>query len=377
MRKPIAVTLTALLVAWLPACETNNPAKPEIVRHAGSAPIVQPALAGEPSSNGEANHPSIVGKSPKIVFDQVEFDFGQADSGDTVEHTYRFRNEGDSTLTIERVQASCGCTGALASVKDVPPGGAGEVMATFRTKGYQGPVTKGISVETNDPQNRMIRLALKGEVVTAVSVEPRSLNFGRINRNERPQPVKLTLKLREGKDLRIQSVSTDASAIVLTRVEELDSGAVYTVGLREKVPVGRLYGNIVIRTSGNKSPEIQVPFYGTVEGNVSVNPQFLSFAAIPPGQEVRRELTLVRTGKSSFTVQEIKPSAKELTTRLEPVKEGEEYRVTVSYHAGAEATGRISEKLVIQVMSTEKEVLEVPVYGSIARQKEQPAQAQP
>ncbi len=60
----------------------------------------------------------------------------------------------------------------MVTTKDVPPGGAGEIKATFKSKGYNGAVKKTVTVETNDPKNRMVRLSLAGKVLAEVAVTP-------------------------------------------------------------------------------------------------------------------------------------------------------------------------------------------------------------
>jgi len=51
-------------------------------------------------------------KAPKIVFKEESHDFGKVPRGPELQYNFKFTNKGNSTLTIERVQTSCGCTGA-------------------------------------------------------------------------------------------------------------------------------------------------------------------------------------------------------------------------------------------------------------------------
>ncbi len=43
---------------------------------------------------------------PKIEFDELTHDWGEASEGDTITHAFRFKNTGDATLKIERVKSS-------------------------------------------------------------------------------------------------------------------------------------------------------------------------------------------------------------------------------------------------------------------------------
>lgn len=262
----------------------------------------------------------------------------------------------------------------MVTTKALPPGGVGEIKATFKSKGYQGKVKKAVTVETNDPDKSRVKLTLAGKVVADVTVEPRRLSLGTVNRNDPPKPVKLKIKLRDGRGLRIKEVKSDRDSLVLRKEEEDEKGAVYTVSLAEKVPIGRLTGKITIRTNSDKSGKVQVPFYATIQGDVKVSPQLLSFSMVTPGKSVTRELTLTRTGEKRFSVDRIKTSADNLTTRIITDKEGEKIRIEITYDPGDRDRGRIDERLTVFMKDGkgEEEILEVPVYGSIYKKKKPP-----
>lgn len=44
--------------------------------------------------------------TPDIEFTALEYDFGEVDQGDTVEHIFKFKNLGDADLVIDRVKSS-------------------------------------------------------------------------------------------------------------------------------------------------------------------------------------------------------------------------------------------------------------------------------
>jgi len=253
----------------------------------------------------------------------------------------------------------------LVTAKEIPPGGVGEIKATFRSKGYNGEVKKSITVETNDPDNARVRLSLSGEVIAEVTVTPRYINFRNVNKDSPPKPFHLEIKVREGKGLKIEEVSADNPYLVLKEEKKTKDGAVYSVSLAEKVPIGRLTGKILIRTNSKKSPKTQVPFYAFVEGRVKVSPQIVSFGVIRPGEPSSRDITLRATGDEPFSVDQVTATTDAITSQILPEEGGKTYRIRVTYNPGARTKGRVSERLTIFVGGKEKEVLEVPVYGTI------------
>jgi len=258
----------------------------------------------------------------------------------------------------------------LVTAKEVPPGGAGEIKATFKTKGFQGPAKKSFTVQTNDPDNKRIKLTLKGKVISEVTVEPRYLNMGTVNKDERPEPVSMTVKLRQGKGLKIKDVKVDSEAVVLTKEKETPEESIYLVSLADKVPLGRLTGRITVKTNSSKAPEVKVPFYAIIQGNIKVNPQLLHLGIVRPGTPLTRHITLSKTGEQGFQVEGVKATSEQITTEIRPEIEGEKYRINVSYDPGSKTKGRISERLTITVKSEEEEeILEIPVYGTIHEKK--------
>jgi hypothetical protein len=47
-----------------------------------------------------------VHSQPRIEFDEISYDWGEASEGDTIIHAFRFKNAGDATLKVDRVKSS-------------------------------------------------------------------------------------------------------------------------------------------------------------------------------------------------------------------------------------------------------------------------------
>jgi hypothetical protein len=103
--------------------------------------------------------------SAKIIFEKTELNFGELESGKVAEMEYKFKNTGDETLIIKNISSSCGCTVTKVDKKEYKPGEEGTIPVKFFSQGYNGEVTKTITVSTNDTENVYTRLTLKGNVV--------------------------------------------------------------------------------------------------------------------------------------------------------------------------------------------------------------------
>ena len=100
--------------------------------------------------------------SAKLLFEEEFHDFGKVPQGPQLEYSFKFTNKGKSPLVIERVQPSCGCTGATIDGKnEYAKGETGEIKITFNTQGREGHQEKQVIIFSNDPDapQKTIRFA--------------------------------------------------------------------------------------------------------------------------------------------------------------------------------------------------------------------------
>ncbi|SDC99996.1 DUF1573 domain-containing protein [Williamwhitmania taraxaci] len=104
--------------------------------------------------NGKQSGPQGMGSvdstiKPKVVFVENFFDFGNIKQGETVSHTFFFKNEGTGNLIILDAIPSCGCTMPRFSKEPVAPGAQGQVEVLFNTEGWDGSQIKQVTLKLN------------------------------------------------------------------------------------------------------------------------------------------------------------------------------------------------------------------------------------
>lgn len=130
----------------------------------------------------------------KVVFEKELHDFGSILETDAqAEYSFRFINEGDTTVQITNVSASCGCTSPSWSSELISPGDTGQVLIRYSTINRPGPFNKSIQVSsTGSIESHM--LYVSGRVIPksksieselrvrygAIGLKHRSLNMGKI-----------------------------------------------------------------------------------------------------------------------------------------------------------------------------------------------------
>jgi uncharacterized cupredoxin-like copper-binding protein len=129
----------------------------------------------------ETGKPAVVPPAPAVpdaykefVLDGTgDYSFGTIDQDQTVEHTFVFKNKSKEMITIDNARASCGCTAAVITEKDVKPGGEGKIQVKFTPpKGTRGEVHKSVSVFLKGESNPHTVLRFSANVKTDLDIQP-------------------------------------------------------------------------------------------------------------------------------------------------------------------------------------------------------------
>ena len=96
-----------------------------------------------------------------ISLKETEYDFGKIPQGKPVTHVFMLTNTGATSLKLDNVQASCGCTTPEWSKDEIPAGATSKITVGYNAAS-DGPFTKFITITYNGTQNKQV--TIKGEV---------------------------------------------------------------------------------------------------------------------------------------------------------------------------------------------------------------------
>lgn len=144
------------------AAPQPEPAKEVKLAPQGAGVAAQPAAPTAPAQ------PAYIQQAKEMAPTSVEWfetqhDFGTITQGETVSHTFRFKNNGTEPLKLTRVKPSCGCTTPEWSREEVAPGEEGFIEVKFNSTGKSGVQSKAVTVTGNfDGTNQILRF--RGEI---------------------------------------------------------------------------------------------------------------------------------------------------------------------------------------------------------------------
>jgi len=230
---------------------------------------------------------------PRLHVPGAVHDFGEAREGETVSHTFRLENQGGGLLRLQRLHSSCGCTVSTPSSMEIRGGDFATVEVKLDLNDRAGPQEQRIQVHSNDPENPVFTLMLKGNAIPRVELEPRVLNFQRVNA-EAPPTGALRIRSTTGDPLRIRELRSQRNQIVAA-LEVLEEDRDYRISITPRVGAegGHFSDTLEIFTDDPKRPSYRAVILWQVSALVSVSPQNLSLLAERNPRPVTRYL-LVR-----------------------------------------------------------------------------------
>lgn len=124
------------------------------------------SIASTAVINEDFSHltPEELANAPKIEFEDTNFDFKTITEGEKIVHEYKFTNKGKTDLIIRKVHASCGCTAVAPPKEAIKPGESSVIKTTFNSRGKLNRQHKTVRIYSNDPENSITTLVIRGEV---------------------------------------------------------------------------------------------------------------------------------------------------------------------------------------------------------------------
>ena len=104
-------------------------------------------------------------KIPVIYFPITTHDFGKIKKGKIDFYIFKFINKGKAVLKIKNIKTSCGCTAAIMSANEIPPGGEGKIKVEFDSTTELGKTRRSIRIISNDPVHPKTYLNIFADVI--------------------------------------------------------------------------------------------------------------------------------------------------------------------------------------------------------------------
>ncbi|MEO8383554.1 MAG: DUF1573 domain-containing protein, partial [Acidobacteriota bacterium] len=110
-------------------------------------------------------------KAPRLTLVEPLKDFGTVPKGEKIDWAFEIKNTGTADLEILAAKPTCGCTVADFD-KLIKPGQSGKISAHVDTTNFAGPISKAVTIESNDPNTPTAQVTISAIVKPYVEAYP-------------------------------------------------------------------------------------------------------------------------------------------------------------------------------------------------------------
>jgi len=213
-----------------------------------------------------------------------DFDFGVMERNGTRSHQFEIKNTGNAPLSLEKGETTCKCTMNKLVDGVLQPGESVKIELEWIAKevGPDMVFVQTADIKTNDPSRKVLRLTIRGDIITTVKVVPSVLVLSSISASEGAEgqvsvysyrtddldfvETKVDPKLKEF----IEAVVEPMSVEELGEDNRARSGKKIKIRLKPGLPVGLLDQTVWLKTNLEDSPLVPVYFQAKVVGDITI-----------------------------------------------------------------------------------------------------------
>ena len=210
--------------------------------------------------------------------------------------------------------------------------------------------SKTATVKSNDPARPNLTLTVSGNAIPFVNVEPEGTIYmhGRYG-----EAVKQTLTITSNEkdlDFKLVGARSNIDDKITYALENGDTPGEYTLEVYKnpRLPTLSTYGSIFLISNSTRFPETTVQVHVMTKGSITVSPSILNFGAVKftdtlgEGTPATKALMVSKTS-GDFKIKDITISNPHFKAVMDPMAEGRQYRVQVTFTPPVRREGRHTE----------------------------------
>lgn len=308
--------------------------------------------------------------NPRAVPIDANTDIGVRPKGEKISHDFLIRNDVNAPLLVTEARPSCGCT-VVDFDKTIASGKTGKVRVVIDTSAFSGPIAKGVTVLTNDPQLPQFQLVLRATVAPTISAKPGYARFVVVQNEGGPSESLQVLSASDGTSFEVTKAETSLAGLKVSYREAAPAERVPNVAgkqwmlrmlLSSDVPAGPLSGSVHVTTTNEQQPALDIPVSGFVRAPLTATPSEAQFGSVQA--PIGKILILHNFSTQPILLTSVESDTKGVDVLLETVEPGREYNLKIALQP-ALAKGPLNCRITVHANSKKVPDLVVPVKGTI------------
>lgn len=331
------------------------------------------------SKKDEAKKEEAAAKAPRLTLVDPVKDFGTVAKGEKLDHTFVIKNTGTADLEIIAARPACGCTVADFD-KIIKPGQTGKVSAHVDTAAFAGPISKGITLETNDATAPTAQVTIAALVKPFVEAYPAGfVRFNMLQGDTEKQTI--TLYSEETEPFEIVKVESTQPWIKVAHAKAEGEAVAQGVGRPgqnqykfdisvggSEARTGAITERVHIVTNSKHQPDYFINVSGVIRPSLRVEPTVVNFGEVAPTDTAATRVIVLRTNNLKtpevFEVKKAESAVTGVTAEFKPTANKGEYEVTLQVAKNAKP-GDVTGDVKIYTTDKNSPVVTIPVRGTI------------
>jgi hypothetical protein len=317
--------------------------------------------------------PAASDAKPKIEMETLTHDFGKIDKTQKVDAIFKFKNTGNAVLEIIDIKTSCGCTSAKPAKRNYDPGESGEVTVSFNPQNFYGPVTKRVSIISNDPENDRIQCTINADIVVDVNAKPRVLFFQNMKRGEvDTREILLSTERLASLEISDLQVNGDFAKVAMERVDDKNVKILVTVdGAKLDKAKKRDFCTVTYKTNSETDKDMKTQVHVSVQDPVEVRPPSIYFFGSKNGVEREVKAMVSTTVDKKVAISDIKitmtPESLTDQFKAEYIQEDEQGKgyIKIKFTPNSEEKVNFKGDLTFKTDVAEQPEVSIPLKGTI------------
>jgi hypothetical protein len=319
-------------------------------------------------------------KAPRLTIIEPVREYGTVPKGEKLDWSFVVKNTGNADLQIIAARPSCGCTVADFD-KVIKPGATGKVTAHVDTTAFSGPISKTVTLETNDPSTPAAQLTIHAIVKPYVEAFPAGfVRFNILQGDAETQSVTIYSEEEEPFEITKVEVPADYIKVTTKKIEDPTMRAAnvgranqnqYKIDITLGGPdakLGPLADKVHIITNSKHQPDYFITVTGVVRPTFRVEPTGVNFGEVTANDASATRTVVLRSNNlkmpETFSVTKAESSVPTVVTNVKPTANKGEYEVTLALAKDAKA-GDIDGSVKIYTNDKVNPVVTVPVKGTV------------
>jgi len=318
-------------------------------------------------------------KAPRLTLVEPLKDFGTVPKGEKIDWSFEIKNTGAADLEILAAKPACGCTVADFD-KVIKPGQTGKVTAHVDTTNFSGPISKAVTLETNDPNTPNAQVTISAVVKPYVESYPAGyVRFNMLQGEVEKQSVTIyteedepfeVLKVEAPQDwIKVETKKLDGADVVpgVGRKGANQYKLDVTVGGPD-AKLGPLAEKVRIVTNSKHQPEYWVSVAGVVRPPFRVDPTGVNFGEVAPSDSAATRTISIRSNNlkapGAFSVTKVESGVAGITANVAPTDKAGEFSVTLQVAKDAKP-GALDGNVTVYTNDAAKPTVVIPVKGTV------------